>query len=114
MKNTKIQHLEAKIQHLVSEIIFNELTNQVFKKCSVTRVKLSNDNSVAKIYVNFFGVKKLDEALYSLKGKAGFIRKELAKNIDTRRTPYLEFELDDSFDKINKIEKLIDESKERK
>ncbi len=111
MKNAKIKHLETKIQHILSEAIFNELTNQVFKKCSVTGVKLSNDNSVAKVYVNFFGVKNTEEVLYALRGKGGFLRKELAKNIDTRRTPFLEFELDDSFEKIHKIEKLIDESK---
>ena len=96
------------IQKEVSEIIQFELKNPKIGFVTITDVDVTSDMSYAKIFVSFLGQDARKEAgLKALNQSKGFIRSELAKRLTIRKTPELIFQLDNSLEKGNKIEKIL-------
>ena len=77
---------------------------------SVTKVSITTDLSIAKVYVSIFPPKESSVLLAGIKANKTLIKHELAqltKN-QLRRVPDLNFYLDDSLDYIEKIEKSLE------
>ena len=77
---------------------------------SVTKVSVTTDLSIAKVYISVFPVDKAKEILEGLKSNQPLIRHELAQRArhQFRRMPELIFYLDDSLDYIENIEKSLE------
>ena len=77
---------------------------------SVVKVDVASDLKTAKAYISVLGS---DEdarlTMEGLKSSAGFIRHSLAKNLNLRNTPEIEYILDDSIAYGVRMTKLIDE-----
>jgi len=108
MAKLKQEKLAVQIQKFISDIIQFELKADNLGIVTVTRVKVSDDNSWAKIYVSFLD-KNREEKLENLKNYKPMIRTALSKKLTIRRTPDLTFALDDSYEKGEKIESIIRE-----
>lgn len=105
LKKDKMDNI---IQKEVSEIIQFELKNPKIGFVTITDVDVTSDMSYAKIFVSFLGQDACKEAgLKALNQSKGFIRSELAKRLTIRKTPELIFQLDNSLEKGNKIEKIL-------
>ena len=105
LKKDKMDNI---IQKEVSEIIQFELKNPKIGFVTITDVDVTSDMSYAKIFVSFLGQDARKEAgLKALNQSKGFIRSELAKRLTIRKTPKLIFQLDNSLEKGNKIEKIL-------
>ena len=90
-------------------IIFGtEVKNEVLKSVVVTSVKITNDLSFAKVYYTCFNE---DKKLVSkeLRDSEGYLRSMLAKRIDMRHTPELNFVYDESLEYAKRIEDKIKE-----
>lgn len=76
---------------------------------SVTKVKVTADLSVAKVYLSVFPNDKAKELLEGIKSNSTSIRYELAQRTrhQLRRMPKLEFFVDDSLEYIDKIDKSL-------
>ena len=76
---------------------------------SVTKVHVTVDLSIAKVYVSIFPNTKAEELLEGIKSNQPLIKHELAQRTkdQLRRVPELIFFLDDSLDYIDKIEKSL-------
>jgi len=76
---------------------------------SVTKVKISPDLSVSKIYVSIFPVKYCDEVFDLIMQNKSAIRNSLGVLVKNqiRRVPELSFYLDDSLEHINKVENAL-------
>lgn len=73
---------------------------------SVTKVSVTTDLSLAKVYLSIFPTDKKNELIEGIKSNTSLIRHELAyrtKN-QLRRMPVLTFYLDDSLDYIEDID----------
>lgn len=112
MAKLKQEKLAVQIQKYISDIIQFELKANNLGIVTVTRVKVSDDNSWAKIFVSFLD-KNREEKLEKLKEYKSVIRTALSKKLTIRRTPDLTFTLDDSYEKGEKIEKIIRELKNK-
>ena len=79
---------------------------------SVSKVTVTTDLSVAKVYVSIFPTGKAKELLEGVKSNQPVIKHELARRTrnQLRRIPELVFYLDDSLDYIDKIEKSLKRS----
>ena len=108
MAKLKQERLAVQIQKYISDIIHFEIKADNLGIVTVTRVKVSDDNSWAKIYVSFLD-KDREAKLENLKTYKTPIRNALAKKLTIRRTPDITFTIDDSFEKGEKIEKIIRE-----
>ncbi|MBU3820579.1 30S ribosome-binding factor RbfA [Flavobacteriaceae bacterium XHP0103] len=76
---------------------------------SVTKVKVTVDLSVAKVYLSIFPNDKAKDLLAGIKSNAPLIRHELAQRTkqQLRRMPQLEFFIDDSLEYIDRIEQSL-------
>ncbi|WP_435625851.1 30S ribosome-binding factor RbfA [Flagellimonas sp.] len=76
---------------------------------SVTKVNVTVDLSIAKVYVSIFPNQKAHELLNGIQSNTSLIRHELAQRTKNqlRRVPELNFFLDDSLDYIDKIEQSL-------
>ena len=76
---------------------------------SVSKVKVTVDLSVAKVYLSIFPNDRAKELLTGIKSNAPLIRHELAQRTkhQLRRMPQLEFFIDDSLEYIDRIEQSL-------
>ncbi len=77
---------------------------------SVSKVYITTDLSIAKVYVSIFPNDKAQELLEGIRSNEPLIKHELAQRTKNqlRRVPNLSFFLDDSLDYIEKIEKSLE------
>jgi ribosome-binding factor A len=104
----KKEKVEKIILRELSDIIQNEVKNKEVGFCTVTGVSVTNDLSIAKIYVSFMN-KNQNKSLESLNKAKGFIRTQLSRRLTIRKCPELQFYIDTSLEYGNKIEKIISE-----
>jgi ribosome-binding factor A len=112
MAKIKQEKLAVDIQRYISEIIQFEMGHINVGMVTVTKVKVSDDNSWAKVYVSFLD-KDREKKLEALKNAKWLIRSELAKRLTIRKTPDINFVLDDSYQKGEHIEEIIKEIKRK-
>ncbi len=78
---------------------------------TVTKVYITKDLSLAKVYLSLFLAKDKEQMINKVKQHSREIRHNLAMKVKNqlRAVPELNFYLDDSLDYIDNIEKLLDE-----
>jgi ribosome-binding factor A len=76
---------------------------------SVTKVNVTVDLSIAKVYLSIFPVNKGKELLEGIKSNSSLIKHELAQRTrhQLRRMPHLSFFLDDSLEYIDQINRSL-------
>jgi ribosome-binding factor A len=112
MESTRLTRVEKQIQKDLSEIFIRmnkSLTNG--KMVTVTRVRLTPDLGLAKIYVSVFPSAGAQTDVDSITTHTSQIRNELGQRIrhQVRKIPELKFYLDDSLDYIENIDNLLKE-----
>lgn len=104
----KAEKIAGIIQKEISEIIQFQLKDPKIGFITITDVTVTNDLSIAKVYVSFLGQKPREEAgMKGLNRSKGFIRSELAKRLKMRKVPELHFFIDDALERGNRIEEII-------
>ena len=108
LKNVRIN---AEVQRALSDIIRNEIKDpRVQLMTTVTDVYVTPDLKYCTVYVSILGnEKEVEDTIKGLKSASGFIRKQLASEVNLRNTPELKFEVDNSLEYGMKMSKLIDE-----
>ena len=111
MRERRKQRLEKLLLEQISSDIQSiyELTDMVV---SVTRVKLSNDLSSARIYIT--ALEDVEEAVEILRQKAGYLRKLLATNLNLRYTPRLSFFKDEEEERAKRVDEILRKLREEK
>lgn len=91
---------------LQGEVRKNALSNLLI---SVSKVNVTSDLSIAKVYLSIFPSDKGAELLTAIKTNAPLIKHDLAQRVrqQLRRVPELIFYLDDSLDYIEKIDNAL-------
>ncbi|MFM7216510.1 MAG: 30S ribosome-binding factor RbfA [Bacteroidota bacterium] len=80
---------------------------------TVTGVRVSPDLGIARVYISVFGVKDAQLVIDTIDTHNKEIRRELGNRIrhQARIIPELKFFLDDSLDYVEKIDKLLNETR---
>ncbi|MEG0032953.1 MAG: 30S ribosome-binding factor RbfA [Mucinivorans sp.] len=100
----------AQIQKDMSEILMGPAAHLTRGKVvSVTKVRMSPDLTMAKIYVSVFPFAASDETVAGLKKATTTLRHELGQRVrhQLRLVPEINFYVDDSIEYAEKIDKLI-------
>ena len=110
MESTRQAKIERLIQKELSEIFRRQTAKLHGVLVSVSKVRVSPDLSIAKAYLSVFPSDKSTEIMNSISSSAKTIRYELAQQVrfQLRRTPELQFYLDDSLDYIENIDHLLE------
>ncbi len=107
---SRLERINEQYKKELSQIINYELKNpNATGMISVTKVKVTNDLKFAKVDVSILNAKDTKQTLAALKKSAGFIRSELARRVNLRNTPEIIFELDDSMEYGERIDKILKE-----
>ena len=102
--------VNSEIQKLVSKIIDTELVNSnITGLITVQYVDTYADFSHSKIYISIMDSKNKEKTLESLNKAKGFIRTRIAKELNFKKTPSVEFLLDDVIERGERIDHLIDQ-----
>ena len=111
MESQRQRKIAGIIQQDIAEILQRAATDGGMKGVliSVTKVYITVDLSIAKVYVSIFPNAKAKELLDGIKSNQVLIRHELAQRTKNqlRRVPELTFYLDDSLEYIDKIEQSL-------
>lgn len=77
---------------------------------TVTRVRVTPDLAIARVYLSFLNTKTAKEGLASIQSHTGEIRYKLGARIknQARIVPQLEFFLDDTNEYVEHMDKLFD------
>ena len=91
---------------LQGEIRKNGISNLVI---SVSKVSVTSDLSIAKVYLSVFPSEKGSELLAAIKTNTPLIKHDLSQRVkqQLRKVPNLVFFIDDSLEYIDQIEKAM-------
>lgn len=105
----RTERVDEDIKYYIDKIIrenISKFTNTGL--ITVTSVKTTKDLRYSKVYVSIFGTKYTHQVFDKLVKNAGFVRKNLAAMLKARSIPDIVFELDDSMEYGEKMDRLID------
>ena len=108
IKNNRIN---GEVQKELSGIIRTELKDpRIHPMTTVTRAIVTADLKYCKAYISVLGTaEESEETLKGLRNAVGFIRSQLAKRINLRNTPEIQFVPDDSIEYGVRMSRRIDE-----
>lgn len=113
MSNWRPESIGKFIQQALSEAIRTRIKDPRLGFVTITGCRVSKDLKVARVFVSPMGSEEEQEAsLETLRRAAAFLRRELAGQLNTRHTPELIFDHDDSIERGARISKLLDDLKE--
>jgi len=100
----------------LSTLLIGKVADPRLQGVSIARVEVTDDLSLAKIYYTVLGDKKeIREASKGFQKASGFMRSHIAKTLNLRFTPVLQFSYDDVAEKVAELDKIFDQiEKERK
>lgn len=111
METPRQQKIASVIQKDMVDVLQRAATDGGLKGVliSVTKVKVTVDLSIAKVYLSIFPNAKAPELLEGIRSNEALIKHEIAQRTKNqlRRMPNLNFYLDDSLEYIDKIEKSL-------
>lgn len=108
IKNTRVN---AEVQHELANLIREGIKDpRIHPMTSVTAVEVAPDLKTCRAYISVMGNEEAkNNTIAGLKCAEGYIRRQLAKNINLRNTPEIRFILDESIEYGVAMSKLIDE-----
>ena len=112
IKNTRIN---GEVQKELSSIIRGEIKDpRIHPMTSVMAVEVAPDLKTCKAYISVLGNQEAKEAtIRGLTSAEGYIRRQLARNLNLRNTPEIRFILDESIEYGVNMSKLIDDVAKR-
>lgn len=97
-------------QELQELLVRQEIQDPRLSGVTITEVKVDRELAFASIYVSAIeGSERSAEILQGFASASGYIRKQLASQIELRSFPRLRFYWDPTPERVDRIEKLFDQ-----
>ena len=108
IKNTRIN---GEVQRELANIIRGEIKDpRIHPMTSVVAVEVAPDLKTCKAWISVLGNEQAQQdTIAGLKSAEGYIRRQLARNLNLRNTPEIRFILDESIEYGVNMSKLIDD-----
>jgi ribosome-binding factor A len=108
MPSRRLLKAAEAIREVVGMAILADLQDPRIKDVTVTGVEVAPDMRQAKVYVSVMGNEtKQNLSLRGLQSAAGYLQSKVAKRIDTRYTPRLQFVLDQGVKKQIEVSQIL-------
>lgn len=107
MASHKIERIASDIIKYLSNILLTETNDDLMKGITLTEVKVSKDLSYAKVYFTSISELSHKDIEKEMKEAAPFLRGKLAKVLEVRNIPELQFIYDETIEYATKIERII-------
>lgn len=112
MKEKREKRLNSEFQKQIYELLVNKVKNKdprFTEMFTVTGVDVTNDLEQAKVYISVFSgsAESKKQTFAAIKDSAGFIRKEISKNMHIRTVPEFVFLEDRQAEYGDKIDRIL-------
>jgi ribosome-binding factor A len=105
---TRTERLADLIRDEVARLLLREVKDPRIGFVTLTGAKVTPDLRQARLFVSILGDEKAREAaLEGLRHSAHFIQRALFKNLRLRNSPTILFEIDDSLERGDRIERVL-------
>lgn len=112
MSEKRVRRIAEEIRKIISKLILDGLKDpRIDPLASVTHVELTNDYSLAKVYISTIEDAKRKETVEGLESAKGFIKREISRELKLRIMPELIFVEDDSIEKSFELFEVIEKTK---
>ncbi len=115
MRPYRKEKVASVVQHVVGEAIAHRLHDpRVAPLTTVTRVEMTGDLLIAKVYLTVQGDEAVERrTLAGIQHAAGYIQRMLASELPLRHCPELRFEVDESIKQVRRTMELLAENRRR-
>lgn len=104
----RAKRVSGHIHKALTDILRRDIKDPRISMVTITRVKMTNDLRIARIYFALTGSKKtIEEAQEGFNSARGYLKRTLAQQLGLRYMPDIEFFYDDSFDYASQINELL-------
>lgn len=109
-RSVRLLKVGEQVRHILSELLARQHVHDDVLSAhsvSVTEVRMSPDLRHASVYVKpLLGVKE-EDVIKALRTNTAFFQREIAKRVNLKYAARLKFLPDESFDEVNRIDKLL-------
>ncbi len=108
----RVERVAALIRREVSELLVNGIKDERVSlgMVSVTNVEVAGDLQHCKIFVSIYGsADAQQQALEGLRSAANYVKGELGRRLNMRRTPEVVFQLDRGIEKGTSVLGLLNQ-----
>ena len=108
MSSTRVPKIEDFLKKEISQIISSQVKDPRYKFLNIVDVKCSSDLGVAKVFYTIINGDISDSPdKRSLEKFSSMVRSKLSKFMQIRRVPKLIFKYDESLERYNNIDALL-------
>lgn len=109
MSTGRMRRVDEAIRQVIGEAVAGELKDPRVGFVTVTDVRTSADLSHARVFVSVLGDEPRREAtLEGLRSAHGYLQRRVASELHLKRTPTLTFAYDDTADRAERIDALLE------
>lgn len=106
--SVRMEKVASLIKEEVSALFAREFSERTYGFMTVTEVRMTADLKIAKIYVSILGnTEQREHSMKLLEEQKPAIRHFVGSRIRLKFTPEINFFLDDTMDRVERIETLI-------
>ena len=105
-----MRRVDEAVREVLGDAVTQDLKDPRVGFVTVTEVRTSPDLRQARVFISVFGTAQEKEAtLEGLSSAHGILQSRIARELRLKRTPALEFQLDDTAEKAAKLEAIIED-----
>jgi ribosome-binding factor A len=109
----RVERITERVREEVSQILATEVADPGIGLVTVTRVKVTADLSLARIYWTTLGDQaQRKQTAKALKRAAAYVRHLLSERLTLRRAPEVQFLFDESVAAQDRVEQILQELKD--
>jgi ribosome-binding factor A len=110
MSSDRMRRVNEAMREVLSDAVTKDLKDPRVGFVTVTDVKTSSDLRHARVYVSVLGTPEEQAAsLEGLKSAHGYLQGRVARQLRLKHTPQLDFHHDDTAQRADRLERLLDE-----
>ena len=109
-QSVRVLKVGERVRHILSELLARQEVHDDTLSAhavSVTEVRMTPDLRTAAAYVKPLLGADEDDVVKALRRNTAFFQREVAKRLGLKFAPKLQFRPDESFDEVDRIEKLL-------
>ena len=115
MSSHRKQRVSELVKQEVSEIIRRDVASESVGMLTVTGCEVASDLKTARVYISVIGdADKQAAALALLERHRGHIQRVLGRSIVLKYIPHLSFYIDETFERADRIERILGEIEHEK
>ncbi len=113
MVHFRRQRLGDQLRVELSDLIQHQVRDPRVGFVTITEVRVSQGLKHARVYVSILGdEEQTSESFAAIERAKGFLRSQIGRRLTLRHVPELRFILDDTLDKTDRIDALLEEAGE--